>query len=104
MKRIKPSYSVNLTDQASVQRMGDGIAKAVQGLVNIEILSGTLIKDIDLTTSALKIPHKLGRKPLGYIVVRRDAASTVYEQAEDREDLFLTLVATAAVRVSLWVF
>lgn len=107
MKRIKPAYNVNLQDadlKQSVQRLGDSLLKAVNGLAQIEILSGTLISDVDLGTSAVRVPHKLDRKPLGYIVVRRNTASTVYEQGEEREDLFLNLVASAAVKVSLWVF
>lgn len=107
MKRIKPAYNVNLQDsdlKASVQRLGDSLMKGLNGITQIEILSGNLLTDISLGTAATRVPHKLGRKPLGYIVVRRNAASTVYDQVESQEEIFLNLAASASVQVSLWVF
>lgn len=107
MQRIKPTYSINITDddiKGSVQRLGDALAKGLQGLPSISILNGTQLDGIQLSTSPLRVSHKLGRQPLGYIVVKRNANATVYDADDSQPTLFLNLTASASVTVSLWVY
>lgn len=107
MKRAKPFYDVHVDENdvaGSVKRLSDSIRRAFEGLTKSPIVSGSLITDIDLSTTAIRVEHKLGRKPLGYIVVRQNANAVVYEQDEERQDLFLNLRSSATVRVSLWIF
>lgn len=105
--RIKPLYNINVQENdlsASVERLKDSVYKTVSSIVQSQIIAGDLLANIDLDTTAKRIEHKLGRKPLGYIVVSQDANAVVYRQPEDREDMFLNLAASAAVNVSLWIF
>jgi hypothetical protein len=52
----------------------DHIAQSIAPLAESEVVDGNLIKEIDLTTSADNlVEHKLGREPLGWIVVRKFA-------------------------------
>lgn len=48
------------------------------------------------------IPHKLGRLPLGWLVVRKSAPADIYDTALDASSL--TLFATANTKIQLWVF
>lgn len=107
MAKTKPFYSVAIDKddmEGSVERLASSVVRVLNGLAASEIISGSLITDVDLGTTAVRVAHKLGRKPLGYIVIRRDSDATVFEQVEDREDFFLNLKASATVRVNLWVF
>ena len=72
-----------------------------------DLSDGVLIKDVTLvSTSFTEVSHKLGRKPAGYIVVRKSAAQTVFEDAGDynNRQLFLRLKSSGAVTVNLWIF
>ncbi len=107
MKQIKPVHKVKIDDKdisGTVERLASSVSKSVDSIIQSSIISGYVLENVDLTTSAARIEHKLGRAPLGYIVVRRDANAVVYEQEEERPDLFLNLVSSASVRVSLWIF
>lgn len=64
---------------------------------------GNVVEYTFTVVGALTIPHKLDRKPQGWMVVRlRDAAPTVYESASDENTL--TLTSSGAGRVSVWVY
>ena len=59
-----------------------------------------------MSGSFTSVEHKLGRKTRGYLVIRKSAAETVYEEVEDYDNrkLFLKLKASGSVTVNLWVF
>lgn len=108
--RIKAPFDVKIesTDLETLsqctERLGVSLNNTLRGILQSEVLDGALITGVQLGVSAVRVSHRLGRKPLGFIVVKRDSGETVFEQPEDREDLFLNLQATGPVTVSLWVF
>jgi hypothetical protein len=107
VKPVKPFKDVHIEEDdihGSVERLSDSIRRALSGITQSDIISGSLLTDISLSTAARRIEHKLGRKPLGYIVVKRDANAVIYDEDEQRQDLFLNLIASADVTISLWVF
>ena len=61
------------------------------------------LKDLDLSTTELKIPHGLGRRPSGFIVLTRDAAQVIYESSTS-DVTFINLKAGGAVTADVWVF
>lgn len=65
---------------------------------------GVLLEGVSLTTTATPINHKLGAAPAGWLVLRYRGASaaSVVETASDTRTL--TLLASAAVSVDLWVW
>lgn len=67
------------------------------------ILDGHQIDDIELTTTTKAVPHKLGRLPRGYVVVRRNSGATFWEE-DDANAINLYLQASASITVSLWVY
>ena len=85
----------------------DHIEEVITPVLNAAIIDGVIVEDVILNSSTFTdIKHKLGRKPRGYIVIRKSAAQTVFEEAGDYENrkLFLKLKASGAVTVNLWIF
>lgn len=99
MKKFKKLVS----EQADSNQIQANVEEAFNQINTKAIVDGVLLKDIILTTGIInKISHKLGRKPLGYIIVRRNANSTIYDNSVDNKTINLN--CTANVTVSIWVF
>lgn len=79
---------------------------AVTEILRQPIIDGVQLNDIELTTTAVRVPHRLGRKVRGYVVVRSNAGVTVFDDNDGKLDLdkFLYLQSSAPVTVNLWVF
>ena len=69
---------------------------------NNPLLDGRLIEDVRVTTTRASIEHKLGRTPIGYIIVKQNADARVWYTSIN--DLFLVLDSSATVTIDLWVF
>lgn len=85
----------------------DHVESVINPVLASAIIDGVILEDIDLvSTGFTSIEHKLGRKPRGYLVIRRSSAQTVYEDAGDYDNrkLFMKLRASGSVTVNLWVF
>lgn len=82
------------------------VEQAVAEFIKNPLLDGRLIESVALTSSATRLEHKLGRTPRGYLIVKQDAAATVHDSiaSETSPDLFLPLIASANVTVSIWIF
>ena len=59
-------------------RLQDSIEQAVNPIIDSRIVDGVYIKEVDLSTADTFVEHKLGREPLGFIVVRKFAAGDVF--------------------------
>ena len=85
----------------------DHLEEVINPITDSQIIDGVILEDIALNSSTFTtIEHKLGRKPRGYLVIRKSAAQTVYEEAGDYDNrkLFIKLRASGTVTVNLWVF
>jgi hypothetical protein len=85
----------------------DHVESVINPVLAAAIIDGIILEDIDLVSGSFtSIEHKLGRKPRGYLVIRKSAAQTVYEEVGDYDSrkLFLKLRASGSVTVNLWVF
>ena len=85
----------------------DHVESVMDPVLNSAIIDGVIIEDVDLVSGSFtSVEHKLGRKPRGYLVIRKSAAETVYEDAGDYDNrkLFIKLKASGTVTVNLWVF
>ena len=85
----------------------DHIESVINPVLDSAIVNGVILEDIDLVSGSFtSVEHKLGRKPRGYLVIRKSAAQTVYEDVGDYDNrkLFLKLRASGSVTVNLWVF
>ncbi len=78
---------------------------AIKDIANISLVSGVLLSDVSIATTATRVSHGLGRVPKGWFVVDRTADARVYRDSTGTErKTFLTLKASAACTVSLWIF
>ena len=71
-------------------------------LSNVPFLNGNRLTGIVVTTSEISIPHKLGRMPLGYIIIKQNASAIIWYTLIDEK--FLRLDSSATVTIDLWVF
>lgn len=67
------------------------------------LVNGLQLSNLDLKNGANAINHKLGRKPLGWIITDTDAAIIPF-RSQPWNDKILTLTVGADATVSLWVY
>ena len=82
-------------------------ASVLNQVLNIPLnQDGVLLKSVELQSGANSINHKLGRKLVGWIIVRLRSSITVYDtqDSNERPQLTLDLVASGAGVVDLYVF
>lgn len=68
-----------------------------------EIANGKLVEGKAIGTGETEIGHGLGRRPVGWLVIRNNANAAIYD-SKAPDDTFLYLRAGVAATVSLWVF
>lgn len=98
---VKAFREVHTTNQelSAAQR---NISTFAQQFYGIQLLGGILVRDVTLSTATTAIAHKLGRTPIGYIVVDKNTTCDIWTVAKDATTL--TLDTSAAVTATLWVF
>lgn len=88
------------TDVTSLQA---AINQQFAQLMNVPLINGQQVMQVPLVTGkANQIPHKLGRKAVGYIVTSVSAGALIWNDSFN--DKFVPLYASAACTVDLWVF
>jgi len=105
MSRNKAFRKVTSGDR-NISQLQSNVDQAVSDVIKAPILNGRLVDDVKLTSAPTRIEHKLGRKPSGYIIVKRNADAQVYDSLANEESptLFLPLISSADVTVSIWIF
>ena len=86
----------------------DRALERAYGAINIlnrsPILNGVFVT-ATLASGENALSHKLGRTPLGWYIVDRSTAATVHRDPADLMDSrLITLTASGAVTLTLWVF
>jgi hypothetical protein len=90
--------------QPELQAVINTIAEFVRPLEINPTLDGRILKGATIGTSATNIPHKLGRPWVGWFVVSRTSGVVPYEATQSNSTLFLTLTASSATTVDIYVF
>ena len=92
-------------------RLQDSIEQAVNPIIDSRIVDGVYIKEVNLSTADTFVEHKLGREPLGFIVVRKFAAGDVFESLTDSSGnnydrkKFINIKASSSLSNGyLWIF
>lgn len=78
-------------------------AQQLNPLITNPMLQGNLLKGLALLTGANVINHRLSRKLQGWWVVDQDGVANFYRSAA-KNDVTLTLTASANVNIDLYVF
>jgi hypothetical protein len=94
------------SDNEELSRVQDLVGECLQPVLQAAILDGVLLKDLTLTPGANSIEHKLGRKPLGWIVVGLNASASIWDSQEANtfKTRTLALNSSANCVVTLWIF
>lgn len=95
------------TEDPALRRFQDAVLAAVNPAIANQLLDGRLTDVVALTTSFQNLSHKLGREPIGWIIVAPDADARVWQDAAANNpdaSLYLRARASAAVNVRFWVF
>ena len=85
-----------------LQQLQKSAQEQSRRLKDVPLLDG-LELDAEVTTTAAAFPHKLGRKPRGWIVTDKDADARIW-RTEAFDAKTLTLRSSATVNVKVWVF
>lgn len=103
LKRFKKLPSKN----SEVTQLQKNVEEAINPVINSQIVDGVLLRDLKLCPlSANLVTHKLGRPPLGWIVVRKRADSRIWDIQDSNTLKTSTLALTCSheVTVDLWIF
>lgn len=92
---------VRLKDKETEQ-LQSNVVQALQPLLKSPIIDGVHLKDVALASGSNDVNHGLGRPIEGWIVTNRSGTATVHSTGSNYKTL--TLVASADVTVSIWVF
>lgn len=81
-------------------------AASLNPIIGNPLVSGSILKDVKVSTGNNTINHGLGRKLQGYFVILNSASVTFYDRQSTNSmpDLTLVLVASGAATISLYVF
>lgn len=85
-----------------LEAIQSNVASIDSGFRNHPLLKGKLLESVAVSTTAIKLQHKLQRAPKGYFVVKSNANITVHDTGVDKQ--YINLVASGTAIVSLWVF
>ncbi len=67
------------------------------------LLGGIVLEDVAVSASPVRVPHLLGRAPVGFLVIGQTANVVVWNSAA-ANDVALTLTASATATVDILVF
>lgn len=93
-----------VTKDDSINRMQSSIS-TILDFIQLSPLVGavSVIATTFTGTDEKQVEHKLGRKPLGWIVVSKDASSDIY-QVGIESNILISLKATATVTCKILFF
>jgi hypothetical protein len=101
------AYKIIRSDIDDLNRVQDRIADAFSAISSSDVINGVLLKSLSLSTGVENlIAHKLGRKPKGYIVIRKRSQSDIWDEQDSVEmpNKYLDLRCSANVLIDLWIF
>jgi hypothetical protein len=94
------------SDDRVVNLIQDQTNSTINDILESQIIDSVLLENVSLTTGDNTVSHKLGRKLIGWIIVRQRSAGTVYDKQDTNQlnDKTLLLTASANMTVDLHVF
>lgn len=96
-----------ITKSIEVNKLQQNIEQALNPVLSCPIIDGVLIKDVCLIAGKVnEIKHRLGRTPLGYIIVRKRADSRIWDLQDTNPSPTTTfsLACSHACQVDVWIF
>lgn len=91
--------------QDNLSSLTNAVADYAQQLTKNPLLDYALIKQVKVSTTAVDIPHSLGRQWLGWVVTRKNADINVYETATQKPgEKYITLTASGSGTIDIYLF
>lgn len=100
IKGFRKPPQLTAEGQALVSATGD----FTRQLENNPLLDGRILSRIAVATTATNIPHLLGRAWVGWFVVSKSSTAVIYEGTQANSSQYLTLIASTAATVDIYVF
>lgn len=89
-----------------LDKVQENVDTALGPLQDSRIVEGLLLRNVQLTAGSNTVAHKLDRRLIGWIVVRKRANEQIWDEQDTNNapKRTLKLQASGAVTVDLWVF
>lgn len=98
-------FSSRKTGNDTIDRNFDDVAQFSASVVASKIADNVVVENVIVGTSATNIAHGLGRPPIGWVIIDKNANATVWKpSASPQPSTLLTLQASTQVTISLLIF
>jgi|TARA_Y100000310_G_scaffold10507_1_gene11203 hypothetical protein len=99
-------YVRKTSADGGLERVQNSLENSFRSIQSCLLLDGHLLRDINLAVGDNTVAHKLGRILQGWLIVRKSGPIVIYDKQAENANTgqVLTLNATIAGTVSLWVF
>ena len=78
------------------------VEKALLRIIAVPFLWGEVITEVAISTSTTEVFHRLGRQPVGWVLLDNTADSRIWRVSWDKSVIVLDTSATTII--TLWVF
>lgn len=95
------SFMKIFTKDQDLMRLQSNVAAAIEQVIRREILDYVII-DATVTATATSFNHGLGRLPVGWIVIDKDAIADIW--STDKDARTITLQASLTANTKLLIF
>lgn len=105
MANLGKVTQLNIQDRVINQLQSNVVTKLNQ-VLGLPLLQGQIISDVALASGDNTINHLLGRTLVGWLVILKNAAVTIYDKQSSNTDAANTLIlnSSGTATVSLYVF
>ena len=98
-------FSTRKTGDDTTDRNFDDLASFTASVIAGRIADNVIVENVIVGTSPVNIAHRLGRTPIGWVVVDKNANSDVWSPSSSPQpSSLLTLQASTPVTIKLLVF
>lgn len=90
-----------------LQKVQQNVENAVAPIIRKPIIDGVLLKKVCLLPGVSnEVKHRLGREPLGYIIVRKRADARIWDIQDfnNNPSKTFSLACSHEVTVDIWIF
>lgn len=102
---LKDFKKISSTNK-EVKQLQENVEQAIKPIINSQIVDGVLVKNIVIVSGTEKfVEHKLGREPIGFIVVRKRANAIIWDDQDNNTNKrTFSLNSSANVTIDAWIF
>lgn len=97
------SLPIFYSDNKDIQLIQNAWSQPLNNVLSTPIISGLLLKNINLINGITVINHLLSRQMVGWMIADIDGAAIIYRSAPFNTKT-LSLTSNAAIVCNLWVF